>query len=315
MHVHYCVVSCVWCWSLAAACAAGCAAPAGHDVSARLIERGTHQSTTGSGGAARRTAIARIRASCAPSCVRADDPCRRSKQRSGAGAALLALAALPRPPNHSRWRAEYRELGVTDDAYEHYPSGAAASSRATRRRTRAGAHLARLGLSATWRWRDAYRAVYYAPESAAAHNTLGTLLQALGQRGRRTGSVRDARCSIRAAFALNNLCYLALRQGNGTRRGGSASGRCSPSRHARRAQQPGAGLRGRAIVAARRTQLSRAADRATAQLQRRHRASGRRAVWRCAARRSSARVRSRPSFAAGVDAREAQRWRTPTREQ
>ena len=28
---------------------------------------------------------------------------------------------------------------------------------------------------------DAHRAVYYAPQSAAAHNTLGTIMQALGQ--------------------------------------------------------------------------------------------------------------------------------------
>src|SRR5262249_38951231 len=62
---------------------------------------------------------------------------------------------------------------------------------------------------------DAYRAVEFAPDSASAANTLGTLLQAVGR-------VRDARrwynwalsLDSTAAYAQNNLCYaeIVLRQ-------------------------------------------------------------------------------------------------------
>jgi Flp pilus assembly protein TadD len=55
---------------------------------------------------------------------------------------------------------------------------------------------------------DAYRAVYFAPDSAAIHNTLGTVLQALGRRPlARTEYERALSLDPSAAYALNNLCY------------------------------------------------------------------------------------------------------------
>ena len=55
---------------------------------------------------------------------------------------------------------------------------------------------------------DAHRAVYYSPASAAAHNTLGTVFQALGRRSEaRQQYERAVALDPTAAYALNNLCY------------------------------------------------------------------------------------------------------------
>jgi Flp pilus assembly protein TadD len=68
--------------------------------------------------------------------------------------------------------------------------------------------LAHLGLS------DAYRAVYFAPDSATARNTLGTLLQALGHRSDARQAYEAALSrDAQAAYASNNLCYLSFVEG------------------------------------------------------------------------------------------------------
>jgi Flp pilus assembly protein TadD len=55
---------------------------------------------------------------------------------------------------------------------------------------------------------DAHRAVYYAPENPVMHNTLGTVLQALGRRSLARGEYERAlELDATAAYALNNLCY------------------------------------------------------------------------------------------------------------
>jgi Flp pilus assembly protein TadD len=55
---------------------------------------------------------------------------------------------------------------------------------------------------------DAHRAVYYAPSSAVAHNTLGTVFQALGyRREARQEYQRALQIDPAATYALNNLCY------------------------------------------------------------------------------------------------------------
>jgi Flp pilus assembly protein TadD len=72
------------------------------------------------------------------------------------------------------------------------------------------------GLARIWRdWGfphlglgDAYRAVYFAPESAVVHNTLGTLFQSLGRRADARREYEKAlRLDETAAYAANNLCY------------------------------------------------------------------------------------------------------------
>jgi Flp pilus assembly protein TadD len=129
-------------------------------------------------------------------------------------AALLALDAFPGAETHRRVAREYARLGIFDFAQRHYraalqiePYDAAAYE-----------GLARLWRDARLPWLalgDAQRAVYYAPGWAAARNTLGTVLQALGHN-------HDARNAYRivlaiqpdAAYAMNNLGYLALLDGN-----------------------------------------------------------------------------------------------------
>ena len=58
---------------------------------------------------------------------------------------------------------------------------------------------------------DAYRAVFYSPRSPAAHNTLGTVLQALGLRdAARVEYERTLALDPGAAYAMNNICSLDL---------------------------------------------------------------------------------------------------------
>jgi Flp pilus assembly protein TadD len=55
---------------------------------------------------------------------------------------------------------------------------------------------------------DAYRAIYYAPKSAAARNTLGTLFQAMGRRAEARAQYEFAtKLDPLAGYAHNNLCY------------------------------------------------------------------------------------------------------------
>jgi tetratricopeptide (TPR) repeat protein len=72
------------------------------------------------------------------------------------------------------------------------------------------------GLARIWRdWGfahlalpDAYRAVYFLPNSPSAHNTLGTVLQALGRHTDARAQFEQAiALDVNAAYALSNLCY------------------------------------------------------------------------------------------------------------
>jgi tetratricopeptide (TPR) repeat protein len=117
-------------------------------------------------------------------------------------AALVDLAAV------------YLRRGLTDRAYDYYS-----------RATRMDSHYAPAydGLARVWRdWGlahlglgDAYRAVYYAPKSAAVRNTLGTVLQALGlRREARAAYEKAVALDPNAAYAYNNLCYLSFLDGH-----------------------------------------------------------------------------------------------------
>lgn len=124
---------------------------------------------------------------------------------------MLSLA--PSAEGHCRVAERYRQRGILDAAYDHFNKALALDPR------NADAYD---GLARVWRdWGlphlgvgDAHRATYYAPQSAAAQNTYGTLMQALG-------NYREARMAYElatwldphAAYAVNNLCYLAFLQG------------------------------------------------------------------------------------------------------
>lgn len=129
-------------------------------------------------------------------------------------AAARALAALePSAAHHRRVAVAYARLGVFDSAYNEFK----AALRFDPRDASAFDGLARvwrdwgfshLGLS------DAYHALFYAPYSAGAHNTLGTLLLNLRQPdAARVEFERALALEPNAAFALNNLCYAILLQG------------------------------------------------------------------------------------------------------
>lgn len=132
-------------------------------------------------------------------------------------AALLRVAMLPGAESHRLAAVAYRQAGVMDYAFRHYQRALGYEDCDS---------AAYEGLAQIWRdWGtpglglgDAHRAIYCKPHSATAYNTLGTVLEALGQRKH----ARDAfgfalRLDPAAAYALNNLCFLAVRDGNGAR--------------------------------------------------------------------------------------------------
>jgi Flp pilus assembly protein TadD len=124
---------------------------------------------------------------------------------------MTALGELAREPSaqaHRRVAQEYVRLHVLDFAHEHFTEAVTLDP------TDATSYDA---LARIWRdWGtpqmglgDAYRAVHYAPNSAEAANTLGTLLQAVRQMdGARHWYMRALILDPRAWYAVNNLCYL-----------------------------------------------------------------------------------------------------------
>jgi tetratricopeptide (TPR) repeat protein len=131
--------------------------------------------------------------------------------------ALAKLAAAETPETHRVVAGVYRELGILDMAHDHFLRASQLD------RTDAAAYE---GLARVWRdWgfphlglADASRATYYAPGSASAHNTLGTVLAALGHhREARQEYERAVQLDPRAAYPLNNLCYLSFLAGEVSR--------------------------------------------------------------------------------------------------
>ncbi len=140
-----------------------------------------------------------------PSSLEAQDPI--------LAAALLEIAVAPGPSQHRRAAARFRDLKVLDAAYDHFARARTLDP------TDAAAYE---GLARIWRdWgfphlglADATRSVYYAPSSASAHNTLGTMLAATGQGANaRRAYQRALGLDPRAGYALNNLCYLSFLEG------------------------------------------------------------------------------------------------------
>lgn len=129
-------------------------------------------------------------------------------------AALLAATAAPSPDTYREVAQEYRRVHVYDKAQEYlshalkFDSKDALTHDALARTWR-DAGFAHLGMG------DAARAIYYAPRSAAARNTLGTLFQAMGRRAEaRTQYEIAARLDPLAGYAHNNLCYGWILEGD-----------------------------------------------------------------------------------------------------
>ena len=130
-------------------------------------------------------------------------------------AALQRLAAEPSATHHREVAEAYWRLGITDAAYRHLSIAARLSPEDATIHDQ----LARL-----WRdWGfpglglgDAHRAVYFAPGSAAARNTLGTLLHSLGRLDEaRAQYQRALTIAPDAAYAHSNLCVLLIASGPG----------------------------------------------------------------------------------------------------
>jgi tetratricopeptide (TPR) repeat protein len=102
----------------------------------------------------------------------------------------------------------YKAAGVLDRALDHFDEaiqkdGRLAAAYDGRARIWRDWHLASVGIG------DAARAVYYAPTSAAAQNTLGTLLYALGDcDSARRAFARALVLNPQAFYARTNLDYL-----------------------------------------------------------------------------------------------------------
>jgi tetratricopeptide (TPR) repeat protein len=124
--------------------------------------------------------------------------------------ALKALAARADAATHRAVAREFHRLGVLDRAHEHYTEAA----RRDPQDVSSFDALARI-----WRdWgvphlgvADAHRAVRLAPRSAVAASTLGTVLEAMGQRRlARQWYAHAIALDGTAAFALNNFCYVTI---------------------------------------------------------------------------------------------------------
>jgi Tfp pilus assembly protein PilF len=128
-------------------------------------------------------------------------------------AALLQLLGVPSAVTHRQVAREYRRLRVLDKAHEHFSSAVrldptdAESFEALARIWRDWG-TPHLGLG------DAYRAVYHAPRSASAANTLGTLLHAMKRiEDAKAWYARAILLEPDAPYALNNLCYAEVMSG------------------------------------------------------------------------------------------------------
>ena len=174
-----------------------------------LVEIGTPLKIPKRAGAARPIAEVRPASSAGLPTVETSDP--------ALAGALKRLSIAETPELHLIVAERYRDLGILDMAHDHFLRASQLDG--------AGA-AAYEGLARIWRdWgfpqlglADASRAVYYARSSASAHNTLGTVLAALGHRGEaRREYERAVELDPRAAYALNNLCYLSFLEGDALR--------------------------------------------------------------------------------------------------
>jgi Flp pilus assembly protein TadD len=133
----------------------------------------------------------------------------------GLARAILRVAMEPSANSYRLLAEAYRQAGVTDYAYKNLKRALQADP-CDSRSLEALARLWRDWGTPQLALGDAHRAVYCQPHSASAYNTLGTVFAALDQRDNARSAFEFAlRLDGRAAFALNNLCYLALQNGDG----------------------------------------------------------------------------------------------------
>ena len=128
-------------------------------------------------------------------------------------AALARLAFFPSAEAHKAVAREYRRLGLLEQAFDQFGGAVRLDPRD------AEAYDARARIWRDWGFPergmgDAARAAYLAADSAAAHNTWGTLLAASGwlasaQRQFDLALALDPK----ATYAMTNSCYVAFAAG------------------------------------------------------------------------------------------------------
>ena len=129
--------------------------------------------------------------------------------------AILRVSLEPSAQSYRLLAEAYRQAGVTDYAYKNLQR-ALQLDPCDSRSLEALARLWRDWGTPELALADAHRAVHCRPQSASAYNTLGTIFAALDQRDNARSAFEFAlRLDARAGFALNNLCYLALQNGDG----------------------------------------------------------------------------------------------------
>jgi tetratricopeptide (TPR) repeat protein len=129
-------------------------------------------------------------------------------------AARLRVTLAPTAEHHRAVAEAYARLGIADAAFDNYAAAIRlnshdAASYEGRARIWRDWGFSHLGLP------DAYRAIFYAPDSPVPRNTLGTLLLNMGRAAdARAAFERALVLDADAAYVLNNLCYVALMQGD-----------------------------------------------------------------------------------------------------
>lgn len=131
--------------------------------------------------------------------------------------ALQRLKSRENAANHLGVAAEYRRLRILDQAFDHATLALERDDRL------AAAYEQRAQIWRQWGFpqlglTDAYKALFMAPQSPSAHNTLGTLLQSVGELdAARRQYLRVLDLDPDAAYAWSNLCYLSLVTDNAVR--------------------------------------------------------------------------------------------------
>lgn len=199
-----------------AAFAGGCASGNRHTLTARFVRAGTPAVDL---GGARPTPLRPVDRSALLHAARSARPARAAlpsleSHDPALRSALAKLLAAPTHQHHLAVAEHYLRSGVYDRAHDYLEQ----SLRFNGPDPVMLEALARL-------WRDwgqpgeglshAHRAIYLAPRSPSAHNTLGTLLYHLGSRAdARESFTRALALDPSAWYALANLCYMNMAAGD-----------------------------------------------------------------------------------------------------
>lgn len=194
-------------WCLTAAIQVGCAA---HRVSTEPVS--AHGQRAGADHV--QHTVSRAREGPAPVWPRHAPEAEHLERSDGALEDARALLDVEPTAVHHREMAEaYARSGVRDAAFDHFTAALKLRPRDSR---------ALDGRARVWRdWgfphlglADVHRAIFYAPSSPGAYNTLGTMLLKLGlAREARAAFERALAVDSEATYAMNNLCYVDLLQG------------------------------------------------------------------------------------------------------